>query len=247
MNNNIPHIVSFGRILFFAFVFFALFPNQALSRTACGFYGCVDRPHREKVALESYQSAKKRKDDFDFYVLALSWSASFCERKGWEPKQCQSGRNPGFVVHGLWPQYDHGYPKACHALIRPPVQAIKRHINLFPDEGLARYEWRQHGTCSGKSPAAYFDDVSRAKRAINIPDGFIAPRHGRWVSPSDILEKFYDSNQGLRSGMIAINCPGKQLAEIRICVSKDIKAFTSCPQVSRASCRSDMIYIPSAN
>ena len=247
MNNNIPHIVGFGRILFFAFVFFALVPNHALSRPACAFYACADRPQREKIAPESYQSVKKRKDDFNFYVLALSWSASFCERKGWAPKQCQSGRNPGFVVHGLWPQYDHGYPKACHALIRPPVHAIKRNINLFPDEGLARHEWRQHGTCSGKSPAGYFEDVSRAKRAINIPDDFIAPSQGRWISPNDILALFYKHNPGLRSGMIAINCPGNQLAEIRLCVSKDIKAFTSCPEVSRKSCRSDMIYIPAAN
>ncbi|NUR13135.1 MAG: ribonuclease T, partial [Bradyrhizobium sp.] len=51
--------------------------------------------------------------EFDFYVLSLSWSPSFCEeaaeRGGRSQIQC-SGRPYAFVVHGLWPQDENGFP-----------------------------------------------------------------------------------------------------------------------------------------
>ena len=46
---------------------------------------------------------------FDFYVLALSWSPSFCEaagERGTPPQQQCAARPYSFVVHGLWPQYE---------------------------------------------------------------------------------------------------------------------------------------------
>src|SRR5664279_6001869 len=49
--------------------------------------------------------------EFDFYVLSLSWSPSFCEQAsergngGRSGAQC-GGRPFSFVVHGLWPQYE---------------------------------------------------------------------------------------------------------------------------------------------
>ncbi|MGB8670380.1 MAG: ribonuclease T, partial [Pseudolabrys sp.] len=46
---------------------------------------------------------------FDYYILALSWSPSYCEarqdraRNRSSDRQCD-GRPFSFVVHGLWPQ-----------------------------------------------------------------------------------------------------------------------------------------------
>ena len=43
---------------------------------------------------------------FDYYVLALSWSPSFCEasgERGTPPQQQCGARAYSFVVHGLWP------------------------------------------------------------------------------------------------------------------------------------------------
>src|ERR1700681_1890495 len=51
--------------------------------------------------------------EFDFYVLSLSWSPSFCEEasergsSGRSQIQC-GGRAVFFVVHGVWPEYEHG-------------------------------------------------------------------------------------------------------------------------------------------
>src|SRR5713101_2070050 len=56
--------------------------------------------------------------EFDFYVLSLSWSPSFCEeaseRGSGGRSQVQCGGRPfSFVVHGLWPQYERGFPDYC--------------------------------------------------------------------------------------------------------------------------------------
>jgi ribonuclease T2 len=52
---------------------------------------------------------------FDYYVLALSWSPSFCEQAGdRKSAQQQCGARPfSIVVHGLWPQYERGFPEFC--------------------------------------------------------------------------------------------------------------------------------------
>ena len=62
--------------------------------------------------------------DFDFYVLALSWSPSFCEaasERGNSSRGIQTqcaGRPFSFVVHGLWPQYDRGFPNYFQRAMR---------------------------------------------------------------------------------------------------------------------------------
>jgi ribonuclease T2 len=55
--------------------------------------------------------------DFDFYVLALSWSPSYCASKGGDadPEQCGLAKPPGFTAHGLWPQFERGSPQNCAA------------------------------------------------------------------------------------------------------------------------------------
>ena len=60
--------------------------------------------------------------DFDYYVLSLSWSSGFCETPAGARAhgQCDAGANLGFVVHGLWPQYEHGYPSDCGPAARFP-------------------------------------------------------------------------------------------------------------------------------
>src|SRR5579883_2363004 len=104
--------------------------------------------------------------NFDFYVLALSWSPSFCEAADPERAgaQCEPGAGLGFVVHGLWPQDEYGFPTNCRPAARfPSRMALETAKRIYPSERLARHEWQRHGTCSGKSPTDYFADVPRAR------------------------------------------------------------------------------------
>ena len=185
---------------------------------------------------------------FDFYVLALSWSPTYCETAGRrDDRQCAAGRGLGFVVHGLWPQYSRGYPQNCSAVQRAPTpQAMDVAGQVYPSEGLARYEWRKHGTCSGLDPTAYFSAVRTARLAVTIPEELKASGSERRMAPIEIARQFVTANQGLRPDMMAVSCARGQLQEVRICFTKDLRGFASCPEVARGNCRSPEITVGAA-
>ncbi len=183
---------------------------------------------------------------FDFYVLALSWSPTYCALTGERrnDRQCDTGRNPGFVVHGLWPQYDRGFPSECGAFSRSPSRpAMQEAEGVFPSEGLARHEWRQHGTCSGLDPAAYFRATARARAAVTIPTALSAPKDDLRAAPIDIARQFVAANPGLRPDMMSVTCKAGQLEEVRICFTKDLRGFTACPEVARQNCRAGEVTV----
>jgi ribonuclease T2 len=176
---------------------------------------------------------------FDFYVLALSWSPGFCELEGGRKAraQCDPDRDLGFTVHGLWPQFERGYPSECGPSGRFPARAaLEEARGVFPDEGLARHEWRRHGTCSGKSPAEYFRDVRVARDAVRIPERFAPARRDMSIAPIDIERAFADANPGLRPDMMAVVCRRGVLQEVRICLERDLRGFRRCPEVDRSGC-----------
>jgi len=47
----------------------------------------------------------------------------------------------------------------------------------------------------------------------------------------------------MRPDNIAVTCARARLVEVRVCVSKNLKAFATCPQVARNSCRRDSILV----
>ena len=174
-------------------------------------------------------------------MLALSWSPGFCELEGDRERsreQCESGANLGFVVHGLWPQYERGYPSDCGPAGRTPSRiALEQTKGLFPSEGLARYEWRKHGTCSGSSPGDYFADVRRARDKIVIPPTLQQSERDQTWAALDLERAFAAANPGLRPDMMSIACKRGVLQEVRICMSKDLRNFQTCQQVDRSGCR----------
>jgi ribonuclease T2 len=161
---------------------------------------------------------------FDYYILALSWAPDFCDRPTvqHDARECGPGRRLGFVVHGLWPQLDDGgHPSQC-APARPVAQNIvQRTLALIPSEGLIQHEWRDHGTCSGLSTAAYFDTVRRAYESVVIPPDFRQPDRRIDASPQDIEAKFLSANPRLRNSL-RVACSSGELSEVRVCLAKDL-------------------------
>src|ERR1700749_323724 len=101
--------------------------------------------------------------EFDYYVLSLSWSPSFCEEaaergnSGRSQAQC-GGRPFSFVVHGLWPQYENGFPEYCDRSAEWLERSIMTSmLDVMPAPGLIFSEWKKHGTCSGLSARGYFE------------------------------------------------------------------------------------------
>jgi ribonuclease T2 len=203
------------------------------------------------VALDAASAQQRRQHQpgqFDFYVLALSWSPTFCqesaERGREQREQCGTGRPYAFVVHGLWPQYDRGFPRDCQV----PAPRLNREImnsmlDLMPAPRLIYHEWDRHGTCSGLSAQAYFDLVRKARTTVKIPAVYSAPQSTLTVSPDEIEEAFANANPGLPRTGIAVTCGGTRLGEVRICMGKDLQ-FRECPEVDRRVCRRDKLVMP---
>jgi ribonuclease T2 len=186
--------------------------------------------------------------EFDFYVLALSWSPGFCELegdgRGRDREQCAPGARLGFVVHGLWPQNERGYPTECGPAGRTPSRiALEQAAGLFPSEGLARHEWRRHGTCSGSSPSEYFADVRRARDKVVIPPALQKSERDQSWTAIDLERAFVAANPGLRTDMMSVACRRGVLQEVRICFSKDLRGFRTCEEVDRSGCRTREITV----
>jgi ribonuclease T2 len=186
---------------------------------------------------------------FDFYVLSLSWSPSFCaaaaERSSGRPASLQCGARPfSFVVHGLWPQYEKGFPEYCQVpaprLDRGVVGSI---LDLMPAPHLIFNEWDKHGTCTGLSPRAYFETVRKARAAVKIPPEYVDPQEPLSVTPAAVEDAFIKANPGLSPTGIAVDCDKKRLTEVRLCLGKELQ-FRDCPDVARRSCRRDHMMMP---
>jgi len=187
--------------------------------------------------------------EFDFYVLSLSWSPSFCaeaaERNPDRKPQIQCGARPyAFVVHGLWPQYEKGFPEYCQV----PAPRLSRGIvssmlDLMPSPRLVFHEWDRHGVCSGHSASRYFDAVRKARAVVKIPDPYIELSAPLTVTPDEVEQAFIKANPGLTGAGIAVGCSAKRLREVRICMTKEF-GFRECPEVDRRACRRDKLAMP---
>jgi ribonuclease T2 len=198
------------------------------------------------LAPASAQDARQNAPGaFDFYVLSLSWSPSFCAASGERaPRQQCGGRPYSFVVHGLWPQYEKGYPEFCQV----PSPRLNRNIvsgmlDLMPSPRLIFSEWDKHGTCSGLSANAYFEAIRKARAVVKVPERFLDVQKTLVVSPDEVEEAFVAANPGLTRDGIAVLCDHTRLREIRVCMSKQF-GFRSCPEIDRRACRRGGISMP---
>src|SRR5689334_14965773 len=176
------------------------------------------------IAMAAPASAQDSRQNepgqFDFYVLSLSWSPSFCatsaERGGSRNASAQCGERPfSFVVHGLWPQYEKGFPEFCQV----PAPRLDRGIvssmlDLMPSPRLIFNEWDKHGTCSGLNARAYFETLRKARAVTKIPTDFIEVKEPLLVAPASVEEAFIKANPGMTPQSIAVTCDSKRLSEV---------------------------------
>ncbi len=163
--------------------------------------------------------------EFDYYALVLSWSPTYCEGRGRndDSPQCNGGRPFAFVLHGLWPQYERGWPQNCRLRKRPwvPRPLIDSMLDIMPSPRLVIHEYKKHGTCSGLSPEGYYDLSRRLYDRIKIPARFRGPKDAITVSPAEVEAAFLEANPKLKPEMISIVCRRGRLSELRICFSRD--------------------------
>ena len=157
---------------------------------------------------------------FDYYAVALSWSPAFCATHD-DPNQCARGRQAGFVLHGLWPQYAKGYPQECSTeRLQAPERA--KYAPLFPSPKMVDHEWRKHGTCSGLNPAAYFALTATLRDQLAIPAPYQRPLEPVRTSYGEFVQAFRAANPRLAENAVLPFCAsgGKFLREIHVCYDK---------------------------
>lgn len=176
---------------------------------------------------------------FDYYVLSLSWSPTFCALDGDArgEDQCDPRHDFGFTLHGLWPQYEFGWPSYCRTGARDATRAETRAMaDIMGSAGLAWYEWKKHGRCSGLSAADYFETSRQAYEGIVIPDVFRALRQDVTLPASVVEDAFVEANPGLDAAMITITCDAGRIEEARICLTKEL-APRPCGLDAARDCR----------
>ena len=178
---------------------------------------------------------------FDYFVLSLSWAPTYCLTHGGDGDECR-GKGYGFVLHGLWPQYESGaYPERCATSSGLSEAALARGRTLYPSERLMQHEWREHGTCSGLDARAYFETADRATAAIRIPAQLEAPRAQQQLTAGEIMGLFRSVNPPLPPEAMALCCSRAELAEVRVCLRRDLSpracgrgVHSSCPRIPLA-------------
>jgi ribonuclease T2 len=157
--------------------------------------------------------------DFDYYVLSLSWSPQYCATDGSDDsQQCSLGRKLGFVLHGLWPQYERGYPSNCSDESFPSY--LKQDFPaLYPSNALYTHEWEKHGTCSGLTPVDYLAASKQLRDSVVIPEAYRSPAEPFRVTVEGLQDDFLNANPNLSANGIAVLCSdsGRFLSELRVC------------------------------
>ncbi|WP_411035235.1 ribonuclease T2 family protein [Shinella sp. BYT-45] len=232
-------------------------PSSVLARSALLLLallaGCSEEKPAGGAKTDTSRTAPETRAEvprgrgFDFYVLSLSWSPTWCagNDSAGRTQQCRRGENHGFIVHGLWPQNERGYPEYCPTREpdRVPESLGRTVLDIIPSMGLIGHQWRKHGSCSGLGQRNYFAVTRAAFERIDVPEELKSQRGGGRLAPDAVEEAFIAANPGLDRKGIAVTCEDGRLEEVRICLTADL-AFRTCPDVDRAACRARTIEQP---
>lgn len=183
---------------------------------------------------------------FDYYLLTLSWSPTYCLTHPGDTKQC-GNKGLGFVLHGLWPQYNSGgYPQNCPTQYQLTPEAIAFGDTIFPNSNLISHEWSKHGTCSGLDALGYFQAADQARTSVKVPEAFDAPKTTFTTTAKDIAAQFTAANPNFPEHAVVASCSGPELAEVRICLDKDLNP-QACGTSVKSNCGQRSVRVPSVH
>ena len=167
---------------------------------------------------------------FDYYVLVLGWTPSYCatEGKRRRDRQCETERPHAFTLHGLWPQNVEGWPAECRIRKRPwvPQSVIDDIRDIMPSKnfGLARDLYER----------------------VSIPQRFSGADRGLRLTESEIETEFLKSNAWLKPNMIVVSCRAQNLLDVRICFGRDLFPKPCGSNEEQRICRAGAINVPAA-
>src|SRR5262245_23797888 len=107
--------------------------------------------HDALAQRSPYQGQGYQAGVFDYYLLALSWSPTYCaglDDGRYDPQCHGRGSRPyAFVLHGLWPQFEQRWPQFCRTSESTfvPEHVAQRMLDVMPSKRLIFHEYRKHG------------------------------------------------------------------------------------------------------
>ena len=185
--------------------------------------------------------------EFDYFVLSLSWSANWCALEGdaRNSPQCDAARDHGWILHGLWPQFDRGYPSFCRTVNRPPTRGMTAAMaDIMGTSGLAWHQWQKHGSCTGLSAEAYYALSREAYARVTRPEIFRQLKRPVKLPASVVEEAFLEANPGMEPDGITITCRSGHIQEARICLSRDLDLVPCGRDVVRDCTLEDALFQP---
>ncbi len=182
--------------------------------------------------------------DFDYYVLAVSWQPTWCSTTGddRDAPECRGGTGRDFSVHGLWPQYEDGWPEYCNTRERDPSRRESQAMaDVMGSGGLAWYQWQKHGRCTGLSSRDYYDATRQAYESLTIPEVFDDLGRDITLPPAVVEEAFLEVNPEIGPDGLTVACRDGALTELKICMTKDLQFRDCAPDVRRDCSRASIL------
>lgn len=189
----------------------------------------------------------ERSGYFDYYVLALSWSPTWCANQGdaQGSEQCDPRHDYGWILHGLWPQFERGYPSYCNTSARSPSRGETNAMaDIMASGGLAWHQWKKHGRCSGLTSRAYFSAARAAYDAVVRPPILRKLDHAVKLPASVIEDAFLQSNPDWSADMLTITCKNRRIQEARLCLTKDLEPRVCGADAVRDCSMTDAVFAP---
>lgn len=198
-------------------------------------------------AAGTAQADGERAGEFDYYVMSLSWTPTWCLLEGDDRSspQCDEGQGFGFTLHGLWPQYEEGWPAYCPTVMRAPSRGMTGDMaDIMGTSGLAWHQWRKHGVCTGLEARDYYALSRVAYESVERPDILRRLDSEVRVPASVIEEAFLEVNPHLEPDMLTVTCRANRIQEVRVCLTRELEPRICGADVIR-DCRSpDALFSP---
>ncbi len=189
----------------------------------------------------------ERAGEFDYYVLALSWSPNWCAREGDArgSDQCHPRHDYGWIMHGLWPQYHRGWPSFCSTVKRPPSRGMTADMtDIMGSSGLAWHQWKKHGTCTGLSAVDYFALSREAYAAVTRPEVFRKLDKDIRLPARVVEDAFLKANPEVEADGLTVTCRDGFIQEVRVCLSKDLNPVPCGQDVVRDCTLEKALFTP---
>ena len=189
----------------------------------------------------------ERAGDFDYYVLSLSWSPTWCalegDRRG--SPQCEADKDFGWVLHGLWPQYEAGWPSYCPtSAVNPRRSRTREEADLYGSSGSAWHQWNKHGRCTGLSADDYYRLSREAYGRVERPALFRKLTETVRLPTGVVEAAFLEVNPELEADGLTVTCKAGRIQEVRICLTRGLEPRDCAPDVARDCRMSDALFAP---